>query len=97
MHAQADAACPVEAASVRVEFNDDTAIETAVLEARGSRKRPLEDAQLMEKFRDLVRATAPGIDAQALLDQLWSLEAVTDVRSIIRLCVPAALPGQPTQ
>ncbi len=97
VHAQADAACPVEAASVRVEFNDDTAIETAVLEARGSRKRPLEDAQLMEKFRDLVRATAPGIDAQALLDQLWSLEAVTDVRSIIRLCVPAALPGQPTQ
>jgi 2-methylcitrate dehydratase PrpD len=58
--------------------------------ARGNLARPLTDAELTAKARDLARLGAPGVDAERLFDTLWTIEAQDDAGSIMTLARPVA-------
>ncbi|HYC36603.1 MAG TPA: MmgE/PrpD family protein [Usitatibacter sp.] len=70
-------------ASVRVVMRDGKIFERTVGSLRGTRQRPLDDATLLDKIRDcLAFAPAPGLDAEALWDEVQQLQS-TDVRSFV--------------
>ncbi len=59
--------------SIRVEYH------------RGHPRNPMSDAELEEKFRALAGAQMPAAQADALLSQIWNLEALADMRALIDL------------
>lgn len=84
---EATEAIPVGAAAVSATLPDGR-VETAEVEhALGSRKRPLSDAQLDEKFRTLTAGNAANIDVEALLAALRGLDDSSDVSTVLRLAV----------
>jgi 2-methylcitrate dehydratase PrpD len=52
-------------------------------EALGSRLVPLDDAGLTQKFIDNVEPVLGGIRAKALVQQLWDIEAIKDIRPLV--------------
>ena len=52
-------------------------------EALGSRIVPLDDAGLEAKFIDLVEPVLGAARAEALARQLWDIETVGDIRSLV--------------
>jgi 2-methylcitrate dehydratase len=62
-----------ERKSVRVEYH------------RGHWRNPMSDAEIEEKFRSLMADMLPADRAGALLGQLWKLEELRDVGTLIRM------------
>ena len=54
---------------------------------RGHWKNPMSDEEVAEKLRSLAKPMFPQAQIDALVDQLWALERVPDVRALIRLMV----------
>jgi 2-methylcitrate dehydratase PrpD len=52
-------------------------------EALGSRLVPLDDAGLEQKFIDNVEPVLVGSRAEALVKQLWQIEAISDIRPLV--------------
>ena len=52
---------------------------------RGHWRNPMTDAEIEEKFRALARDVLPATQTDALLDQLWNLENLTDIGALIEL------------
>jgi 2-methylcitrate dehydratase len=52
---------------------------------KGHYKNPLTDAELEEKFHSLAGAVLSPSQANALLERLWHLEDVADMREVVRL------------
>jgi 2-methylcitrate dehydratase PrpD len=52
-------------------------------EALGSRLVPLDDAGLTQKFIDNVEPVLGAARAEALVRQLWDIEAITDIRPLV--------------
>jgi 2-methylcitrate dehydratase PrpD len=52
-------------------------------EALGSRLVPLDDAGLEQKFIDNVEPVLGGSRAEALVKQLWQIEAISDIRPLV--------------
>jgi hypothetical protein len=52
-------------------------------EALGSRIVPLDDAGLEQKFIDNVEPVLGAARAKALVQQLWDVEAVGDIRPLV--------------
>ena len=59
--------------SVRVEYH------------RGHWRNPMSDAEMETKFRSLVGGMLPGARVDALLEQLWSLEALPEIGTLIQM------------
>jgi hypothetical protein len=53
--------------------------------ARGSSARPLSDADLERKLRDLVRYSGSKCDPAPLIDAIWSLDSSEDAGAIMAL------------
>lgn len=86
---QAEAAMPVGAARVAVELRGGGTMDAEVPYARGSLERPLSDAELEDKLRDLAAWGGTGCNPEPLITALWSLEACDD----IGLLMAQARPG----
>lgn len=84
---QDDPGMPVGAATVRIAMENGQSFETTVEHARGSLEKPLTDAELEDKLRALAAYGCPGLDAGPLIDAIWSIETVADIREIMRLAV----------
>jgi hypothetical protein len=63
------------------------ALKVDVPHALGSLQRPMSDSDLEAKFRGLAEAGAPGVDARRAIDRVWSLDALADAASLLRLAV----------
>ncbi len=85
-----DAAMAVGAARVAVRLHDGNAFGVTVEHARGSLERPLTDAELEQKLITLAAHGCPALDTARLVDVIWSLESVDDVRDLMRCAVPVS-------
>ncbi len=83
-----DASVPVEAAIVTVRLDDGTRVEEHVRHGRGTPGRPMSDAELDAKIRELVAFGAPFVDAPGLIAALRNIEGEADVARVLRLTVP---------
>ena len=79
----------VDGARVTVRF-DDGGTETAVVtQARGSLARPLTDAEIEAKLRQLARHGCPDLDPSPLIDAVWALDRAADAGAVMALTRPA--------
>jgi 2-methylcitrate dehydratase PrpD len=85
-----DPAMPVGAARVAVLLQDGREVDATVAQARGSLERPLTDAELTQKLVTLAAHGCPALDPAPLVEALWSLEEVSDVRDLMRRATPKA-------
>lgn len=87
---QDDAAMPVGAARVAVRLLDGREFETTIEHARGSLERPLTDAELEQKLVTLAAHGCPALDPAPLIEAVWSIEDVSDVRDLMRCAAPVS-------
>jgi 2-methylcitrate dehydratase PrpD len=90
-----DAAVARDEAFVTLRMKDSMIRVSHVQHALGSARRPLSDADLEAKFRDLAALGAPGVDASRLIDAVWSLDTTAKASALARLAVPRASPAAP--
>ena len=86
--AEADPSCPVESAAVSVRTIDGRALTERVAQWRGSVARPLSDADLEAKLRDVAAAVAPWCDTARLIEAVWTIDRRPDAAALMRLVVP---------
>lgn len=73
------------AAEVVVACTDGRTFTQLVKHARGGEQRPLSDADLEAKLKELAIYSGSGIDPEPLIDAVWSLDALEDAGSILSL------------
>ena len=56
-----------------------------VAHAKGSLADPLSDFDLEQKLRELAAYGKNGYQAQALIEQIWAIEKMTDVGQLMLL------------
>jgi 2-methylcitrate dehydratase PrpD len=78
-----------DAARVAIALDDGRTLETYVEHAIGSLEKPMDDEDLMQKFRDLTVPIVGEHAAEALVEQVWALEAMEDVGRICAMTVPS--------
>ena len=78
----------VEAAHVTITLADGKTLSASVPQGRGTPKRPMSDADIETKVRELTRYGCPGLDPGPLIDAIWSLDRNADAGSIMQLAVP---------
>lgn len=84
-----DPSMPVGAARIAICMSDGTRLERKVEHARGSLEKPLSDAEIEEKLRALAAYGCPGLDPAPLIEAVWSIERMADIREVVRHAVPA--------
>lgn len=87
--AQEDDRIPVESAIVTMHFTNGEAFREHVRHGRGTPGRPMSDAELDAKLRDLAANGAPFVDAGRLIAAVRGLEHEQDACRIIRMTVPS--------
>ncbi|GAA4326082.1 MmgE/PrpD family protein [Pigmentiphaga soli] len=75
----------VEAARVAVRLAGAEPIVVSIEAARGGPKRPLSDADLEAKLRELCRGGGSGVEPEALIQAVWALDERDDVGSLMKL------------
>jgi 2-methylcitrate dehydratase PrpD len=75
----------VEAAHVTITLADGKALHCHVEQGRGTPKRPMSDADIEAKVRELARHGCPKLDASPLIDAIWSLDRSADAGAVMRL------------
>ena len=89
-----DPGIPVETAFVTVQTTDGRTLTSHVTAARGTMARPMSDAELTAKYRELAAYGASGVDAERLLQRLWEIENASDAASVVAM---AAEPKSPEE
>jgi 2-methylcitrate dehydratase PrpD len=74
--------------AIQVELANGEVLELFVEESLGNLRRPLSDAQLVEKFRDQAVLALPSQRVEALIEQCWSIEKLEDVGALARAATP---------
>jgi 2-methylcitrate dehydratase PrpD len=77
-----------DAARVALHMKNGRALKVDVPHALGSVQRPMSDADLEAKFRDLAQLGAPGRETRSTIDRVWSLDALADASALARFAVP---------
>lgn len=83
----------IDAATVRLTLRGGGSLEEHVDIARGALKRPLTDAELESKLRDLCRYGRSGCDPDRLIAGIWDIEHADDAASLVRLAARPASSG----
>ena len=84
-----DPSIPVEAATVTLHLADGTAHSEHVRHGRGTPGRPMSDAELDAKVRDLAAYGAPFVDAAGLIAAVRGIADAADPARLLRLTVPS--------
>jgi len=87
-----DGSMAEDAARVSVTLNDGRTLEHYVEHAIGSLERPMDDEDLMQKFRDLTVPIAGEHVTETLIEQVWALERMDDVGRLAAMTVPSHAP-----
>jgi 2-methylcitrate dehydratase PrpD len=83
-----DPAAPVESATVMVQLDDGTEYGEHIRHGRGTPGRPMSDAELDIKVRELTTYGAPFVDAARLIAAVRGIEDEADPTRLMRLTVP---------
>lgn len=75
----------IEAAQVTATMSDGAQIRVRIDQARGSQARPLTDAEIEEKVRNLVAYGCPGYNPDPLIEAVWSLDRAKDASACLQL------------
>jgi len=82
--AQADAAYPKQrAATVTIRTRDGRTVSAYAPTRKGDPDNPLTDAELSDKFMELVAPILGGARASELLDVLWNIRSVANVATLL--------------
>ena len=76
-------------AIVRVTMRDGSKITKHVEHAVGNLERPMSDADIEEKLRDLARRVIAPAQAERIMKMCWGLERLSDCRDLVSLTRPA--------
>ena len=79
---------PVEAATVTVHLADGSEHTEHIRHGRDTPGRPMSDAELDTKVRELAAYGAPFVDAAGLIAAVRSIEDEADPIRLMRLTVP---------
>lgn len=78
----------VESARVTITLEGGEVLTATVEHGRGTPGRPLTDAEIEAKVRDLTRHGCPDCDPGPLIDAVWALDRATDAGAIMVLARP---------
>jgi 2-methylcitrate dehydratase PrpD len=84
-----DPGAPVESATVTLHLADGTEQSEHIRHGRGTPGRPMSDAELDSKVRELAAYGAPFVDAAGLIAAVRGIEGEVDPTRLMRLTVPA--------
>lgn len=76
---------PVRVAVVEIELNDGTRLSEQVSAVRGTPRNPMARAEVIAKANDLITPVLGRDASNRLVETVFTVEAVTDVRSLRRL------------
>jgi 2-methylcitrate dehydratase PrpD len=79
---------PVRVAIVEIELADGTRLPERVSAVRGTPRNPMSRAEVIEKARDLVGPILGREKSERLIDTVYAIETVTDIRSLRPLLQP---------
>jgi 2-methylcitrate dehydratase PrpD len=84
VRAALDASLPDGAARVIVRLTSGETFEEIVMEAKGSLADPLSDRDIEAKLRDGARLGGTDWDIDRIIDDVWHLDTLADVSSLMR-------------
>jgi 2-methylcitrate dehydratase PrpD len=84
-----DSAAPVESATVTLHLAHRTELSQHIRHGRGTPGRPMSDAELDTKVRDLAAYGARSVDAAGLIAAVRGIEDEADPTQLLRLTVPS--------
>jgi 2-methylcitrate dehydratase PrpD len=73
---------PVRVAIVEIELTDGTKLSERVTAVRGTPRNPMTRAEVTEKARDLTAPILGRDKAERLIETVYAIEAVTDIRQL---------------
>jgi 2-methylcitrate dehydratase PrpD len=76
---------PVRVTVVEIELADGTRLSERVSAVRGTPRNPMSRTEVMEKARDLTAPILGREKSERLIDAVYAIEAVTDIRNLRRL------------
>jgi 2-methylcitrate dehydratase PrpD len=76
---------PVRVAVVEIEMADGTRLSERISAVRGTPRNPMSRTEVMEKARDLTAPVLGREKSEHLIDTVYAIEAVTDIRNLRRL------------
>jgi len=83
VRAQLDTSLPDGAARVNLQLASGEVLSEIVMAARGSLADPLSDLDIEAKLRDCLRLGGTGWNADAIIKDVWRLDTVADVSSVM--------------
>jgi len=76
---------PARVAVVEIELNDGTRLSERISAVRGTPRNPMARAEVTDKASDLITPVLGRDVSRKLIEKVFAIEAVTDVRSLHRL------------
>jgi 2-methylcitrate dehydratase PrpD len=73
---------PVRVATVEIELSDGTHLSERVSAVRGTPRNPMSRAEVLEKSRDLTVPILGREKSVRLIETVFAIETVTDVRNL---------------
>ena len=73
---------PIRVAAVEIEFADGTRLSERISAVRGTPRNPMSRTEVMEKARDLTAPILGRDKSKGLLDAVYAIETVTDIRNL---------------
>lgn len=85
---QDDLNIAIDAADVTLRTSDGRILNKTIKHSLGSLGRPMSDAQLESKLRELAAYGAPGLATQPLIDAAWNIDRLPDAAVLAKLAQP---------
>lgn len=85
---QPDTSLPRRQPVVRLDLRDGRELQHRTTAVRGTPGNPMDQQEVGEKAFDLLSGPLGDRKAQALIDRIWNVEAVSDVRDLRPLLMP---------
>jgi 2-methylcitrate dehydratase PrpD len=73
---------PVRVAAVEIEFADGTRLSERISAVRGTPRNPMSRSEVTEKARDLTAPVLGGDKSKGLVDAVYAIETLTDIRNL---------------
>jgi 2-methylcitrate dehydratase PrpD len=73
---------PARQAIVEITLNDGTVLSDRVTDVRGTVDNPMTREEVAQKCRDLVEPVLGKANCTALIDKIFGIEKVTDIREL---------------
>lgn len=84
VRADLDASLPDGAARISIQLKSGETLSELVMAAKGSLADPLSDRDIEAKLRDCARLGGSNWDIGRIIDDVWRLDALADVSSLMR-------------